>query len=88
MVNKIEIYTKPFCAYSQRAKELLQIKGVDFVEYDITVEQERAAEMQDRCQRKSFPWIFINDTLVGGCKELFDLDEKGVLDSLLGLSVT
>ena len=63
MSHKIEIYTKPFCAYSQRTKELLHIKGIEFVEYDITVEQDRAAEIQQRGQQDSFPWVFINDTL-------------------------
>lgn len=82
---KIELYTKLYCAYCQRAKELLRIKGMAFVEYDITDDQLRAVEMQQRSQRLTMPGIFINDTPIGGCAELFDLDEKGDLDSLLGL---
>ena len=34
---KVEIYTKAWCGYSARAKALLQGKGVDFEEYDITM---------------------------------------------------
>lgn len=87
MSTKIEIYTKPYCAYCDRAKELLRIKGVNFVEYDITDDQHKAAEMQQRSQSQQVPGIFINDTPIGGCIELFDLNEKGDLDSLLGSSL-
>ncbi|MDH3455123.1 MAG: glutaredoxin 3 [Desulfuromonadales bacterium] len=85
MSAKIEIYTKVYCAYCQRAKELLRIKGMSFIEYDITDDQLKAVEMQRRSQRQTVPGIFINETPIGGCTELFDLDERGVLDSLLGL---
>ena len=33
---RVEIYTKAFCGYCVRAKRLLEAKGVDFHEYDIT----------------------------------------------------
>jgi glutaredoxin 3 len=82
---KIELYTKIYCAYCQRAKELLRIKGVEFIEYDITDDQLKAAEMQRRSLNQTLPGIFINDAPVGGCTELFDLDERGILDTLLGL---
>ncbi|MGK2943644.1 MAG: glutaredoxin 3 [Desulfuromonadales bacterium] len=87
MSMKIEVYTKLYCAYCQRAKELLRIKGMNFIEYDITDDQLKAAEMQLRSQSQTVPGIFINDTLIGGCRELFDLDERGELDALLGLVI-
>ena len=86
MSVKIEIYTKDFCSYCQRAKELLRIKGMNFVEYDITDDQLKAAEMLKRSQQLTIPGIFINDTPIGGCAELFDLDEKGELDALFKLT--
>ena len=85
MSVKIELYTKVYCAYCQRAKDLLRIKGMDFVEYDITDDQLKAVEMQQRSQRQTMPGIFINDAPIGGCTELFELDERGDLDPLLGL---
>jgi glutaredoxin 3 len=39
--------------------------------------------MQRRSQRQEVPGILINDTPIGGCLELFDLDERGDLDALL-----
>jgi glutaredoxin 3 len=88
MSVKIEIYTNVYCAYCQRAKELLRIKGMDFTEYDITDDQLKAVEMLQRSRQQKVPRIFINDTLVGGCSELFDLDERGALDAMLGLTAS
>lgn len=82
---KVEIYTRDYCIHCQRAKELLRIKGIDFVEHDITDDAVKAAEMQQRSQQHPIPGIFINDALIGGCTELFELDERGELDTLLGL---
>ncbi|MCM2264750.1 MAG: glutaredoxin 3 [Desulfuromonadales bacterium] len=80
---KVEIYTKPYCPYCERAKELLRIKGIAFVEYVINGDPHRAEEMRRRGVGETFPGIFIADRLIGGCGELFDLDERGVLDQLL-----
>ncbi len=84
-MNRIEIYTKSYCPYCQRAKELLRIKGVEFVEYDVTGDPAKEEEMRTRSGRATVPEIFIANTLIGGCSELFDLDESGELDRLLDL---
>ncbi|BCR03363.1 glutaredoxin 3 [Desulfuromonas versatilis] len=84
-MNKVEIYTKSYCPYCKRAKELLRIKGVSFVEYDVTADPLKEKEMQQRSGRQTVPEIFIDGVLLGGCSELFDLDETGELDGRLGL---
>ncbi len=86
MSVKIEIYTTTYCAYCQRAKELLRIKGMNFTEYDITDDRLKAAEMLQRSQMQTIPGIFINNTPIGNCSELFSLDEQGELDALLELT--
>jgi glutaredoxin 3 len=81
---KVEIYTKAFCGYCTRAKRLLQSKGVDFEEFDITMGGPRRAEMLQRANgRMTVPQIFIGDRHIGGCDELHALDARGGLDSLL-----
>jgi len=87
MNPRIEIYTKSFCTHCQRAKDLLRIKGVVFTEYDITTDAEKAGEMHRRSARQTVPGIFINDVPIGGCAELFELDEQGALNLLLGLII-
>lgn len=84
-MSRIEIYTKGYCPYCSRAKELLQIKGVEFTEYDITEDPSREREMRARAQRVTVPEIFVDDRLIGGCSDLFELDERGELDGILGL---
>ncbi|NIQ95602.1 MAG: glutaredoxin 3 [Desulfuromonadales bacterium] len=85
-MKKVEIYTKSYCPYCHRAKELLRIKGVPFTEYDVTSDPEAEHVMQQRSGHETVPQIFVNDELVGGCSDLFELDEEGRLDRLLDLS--
>jgi glutaredoxin 3 len=85
-MKRIEIYTKSYCPFCQRAKELLRIKGVGFLEHDVTTDPLREREMRERSGRTTVPEIFVDDVLLGGCDDLFDLDEKGELDRLLGLN--
>lgn len=81
---KIEIYTKAFCPYCSRALRLLANKGVEPVEYDITMGGPKRAEMIDRANgRTTVPQIFINGAHIGGSDDLAALDGRGGLDPLL-----
>ena len=83
---KVEIYTKAWCGYCFRAKRLLEAKGVEFVEYDITMGGDRRAEMLERKpDAYTVPQIFIGGEAIGGSDDLARLDRDGKLDSLLGL---
>lgn len=80
----VEIYTTPFCPYCSSAKQLLRQKGVAFIEIGVAGLPEKRAEMVTRAQgRTTVPQIFIGDTHVGGCDDLYALDEAGKLDPLL-----
>lgn len=81
---RVEIYTKFLCPYCARAKRLLSEKGVEFEEYDITMNGEKRAEMLGRANgRTTVPQIFINGHHVGGCDDLHALERDGRLDPLL-----
>jgi glutaredoxin 3 len=80
----VEIYTREFCGYCEAAKALLRRKGVAFTEIDVTGNRERRAEMTSRAQgRMTLPQIFIDSAHIGGCDELYALDQSGGLDPLL-----
>ena len=82
---KIEIYTSPFCGFCYRAKGLLETKGIEFDEIDITLHPSKRSEMLERANGKtSVPQIFVGTTHVGGCDELYALESRGELDGLLG----
>ncbi len=80
----VEIYTRQYCSYCHFAKELLSRKGVAFREIDITGNQQIRQEMIERSQgNTTLPQIFIGSTNVGGCDELYALEDEGKLDLLL-----
>lgn len=84
--TKVEIYTKLYCGYCYRAKRLLDQKGVEFVEYDITLGGPKKAEMLERKPDAfTVPQIFIDGQAIGGSDDLSRLDREGKLDTLLGL---
>ena len=81
---KVEIYTGPFCGYCARAKQLLNSKGVAFVEYQIQTDPKLRAEMLQRAKgARTVPQIFIDDQHIGGSDELAALERAGKLTSLL-----
>jgi glutaredoxin 3 len=82
---QIEIYTRDWCGYCARAKNLLGGRGVDLTEYPIDGDRQAAALMVERAGgRTSVPQIFIDGRHVGGCDDLLALDASGELDMLLG----
>jgi glutaredoxin 3 len=83
-MTEIEIYTREFCGYCDAAKRLLERKGVTFTEIDITGSRERRVEMTKRAGgRTTVPQVFIGAQHVGGCDDLYALDDAGKLDPLL-----
>ncbi|MEF2071434.1 glutaredoxin 3 [Consotaella aegiceratis] len=81
---KVTIYTRPGCGYCVRAKHLLDQKGVDYDEKSAGSAPELRQEMIQRANgRSTFPQIFVGETHVGGCDDLYALDRSGGLDPLL-----
>ncbi len=81
---KVEIYTWQYCPFCIRAKNLLQQKGLDYQEYVIDGDDEGRMTMSKRANgRTTVPQIFINDKGIGGCNELYELEESNRLDALL-----
>tara|TARA_B100001939_G_scaffold348216_2_gene374229 strand:+ start:4373 stop:4627 length:255 start_codon:yes stop_codon:yes gene_type:complete len=83
-MSKITIYTKLLCPYCMRAKNLLKNKGQDFEEIDIGDRPDQRPIMIEKAGgRTTVPQIFIGETHVGGCDDLFALERAGKLDVLL-----
>lgn len=83
-MKAIEIYTTPLCGFCHAAKRLLTQKGAAFTEIDLSRTPERRAEMMQRAKGgRTVPQIFIGGTHVGGCDDLYALNDAGKLDPLL-----
>ena len=80
----VTIYTKFTCGFCARAKRLLDEKGVDYTEHDITMGGPKRDEMQARAPgARTVPQIFVGDMHVGGSDDLAALERQGKLDALL-----
>ena len=80
----VEMYYKDSCPYCIKAKNLLENKEVDLLEYPAAKEPNLFKEMQERSNgRRTFPQIFINGQHIGGCDDLYRLETEGQLDRLL-----
>jgi len=83
-MKTVRMYTTPICPYCARAKALFKKKGVDVVEIDVFMNEEARAEMHANTGgARTVPQIFIGDTHVGGCDDLYALENGGKLDPLL-----
>jgi glutaredoxin 3 len=81
---RVEIYTRLFCGYCTRAKQLLAQKGVDYEEIDLTMGGPDRDEMIRRAGGSTtVPQIFIDGQHVGGSDDLYALDAAGRLDPML-----
>jgi glutaredoxin 3 len=81
---KITIYTTRFCSYCHAAKALLQKKGLAYDEIDVSYDPAERQRMTARANgKRTVPQIFIGETHVGDCDELYALDRQGRLDPLL-----
>jgi glutaredoxin 3 len=81
---RVEIYTKFGCPYCARAKRLLDEKGVDYEEYEISSDAGKRQEMLGRANgRTTVPQVFIDGRHVGGSDDLAALEERGGLDPML-----
>ena len=83
-MKPVIIYTTPICPFCARAKSLLRKKGSAFEEIDVMMDSKARLEMEEKSGgARTVPQIFIGDTYVGGCDELYALDRDGQLDALL-----
>ncbi|WP_347255842.1 glutaredoxin 3 [Brachymonas denitrificans] len=83
-MQKVTIYTTAYCPYCIRAKQLLKERGVaDYEEIKVDQDPAQRQVMMERSGRRTVPQIWIGETHVGGCDDLFALDQKGGLQPLL-----
>ena len=79
----ITLYVTGWCPYCDRAKGLLTGKSLVYQEINVDDDAKFREEMVARSGRYTVPQIFIGDTHVGGCDDLFALEGSGELDRLI-----
>ena len=85
-MKKVVIYTGPMCNFCSAAKHLLNKKKIKYQEIDIGYDEKKREEMLKKSNgAKTIPQIFIEEKHIGGYVELKALENKGELNSLLGI---
>ena len=79
----VVMYTTAYCPYCVMARRLLDDKGVSYRDIRVDAEPELRQKMVQLSGRRTVPQIWIGEHHVGGCTELYDLERRGTLDSIL-----
>jgi glutaredoxin 3 len=83
-MKKVTVYSTTRCPYCLKAKRLLDSKNVQYKEIDITDDYEGRTKMIEKSNgMRTVPQIFIDETHIGGCDDLYELENKGKLDIIL-----
>jgi glutaredoxin 3 len=78
------MYATAVCPFCIRAEQLLRAKGVQEIEkIRVDLDPDKRVEMMKRTGRRTVPQIYIGATHVGGCDDLYALNDAGKLDALL-----
>lgn len=81
---EVIIYSTTVCPYCVRAKQLLERKGVEYKEINLSKEDPQVRlDLMQRTNHRTVPQIFINEQFIGGFDQLYALERDGKLDPLL-----
>ena len=81
--SAVVIYTTRFCPFCVQARSLLQKKGVKYQDIAVDADSALRREMMQKSGRHTVPQIWIGESHIGGCDELFALERSGQLNGLL-----
>ena len=86
--NQVVLFMKgspqfPQCGFSSRTVEALKACDADFLHVDVLQQPDVRANLPQYSQWPTFPQLFINGELVGGCDIVLDLYQRGELQNLL-----
>lgn len=85
--NPVIIYMKgtpqmPMCGFSSRASQALSACGVEFAYVNVLADPEIFENLPRFANWPTFPQLYINGELVGGCDITLELYQKGELQKM------
>lgn len=80
---EIKVFTVSGCGFCVRAKSLLDSKGAAYDEVNVSLNAAERSRVVAQTGHWTFPQIFLGETFIGGCDELYALDRAGRLDAML-----
>ena len=82
MSKKVVVYTFETCPFCIKAKRLLNNKGVEFKEVDITNDSNKLKELKSITNSGTVPQVFVDDNFIGGCDDIVALHKEGKFDKI------
>ena len=81
--NGVTVYTTQPCGFCRQAKALLEARGVDYREVNLSKDPDGRADLAALTGQKTFPQIVVGRRSIGGFRELIEADRAGSLEELL-----
>ncbi len=72
----VKVYSTPTCPYCKMVKEFLEKNNVEFEDIDVSVDQEKAAEMVEKSGQMGVPVTDIGGKIIVG------FDEDAIMEAL------
>ncbi len=87
--NKVFLYMKgtpdqPMCGFSGRTVVILNEYKVPFKSFNIFEDEAIRQGVKEYADWPTFPQLYVNGELVGGCDIVMEMHEKGELGKILG----
>jgi glutaredoxin 3 len=79
---RIEVYTTVWCGYCDRAKALLEDRGLPYEEISVDDDPAFRARLLELTGRWTVPQVLVDGQPIGGFSELCELDRRGLLAEL------
>lgn len=84
-MSKVLIYTFKTCPYCIRAKRLLSKTNIEFEEIDITNDEAKLDELENKTGVGTVPQIFVDGKFIGGCDDLYELYRNNKFPEIFGI---
>lgn len=86
--NTVILYMKgspklPQCGFSARASQCVDACGVDFAYVDVLANPDIRQTLPQYANWPTFPQLYVNGELIGGCDIITEMYEQGELEPLL-----
>ena len=77
----VEIYTRPGCGFCDKAKNLMNNKGIAYQEYKLDVDFTRAILSEKYSTAKTYPVMVVDGFYSGGFNEFKTIVEQSLRDT-------
>ena len=81
--NGVTVYTTQPCGFCRQAKALLEARGVEYREVNLSKDPDGRADLVALTGQMTFPQIVVGRRSIGGFRELIEADRAGLLEELL-----